>query len=508
MKRVVLISLCLLTAAACSEDPTTRVYPRLDIVATHVDDDGSPLLDFGPVPVLIPRELQVELVNRSRAHLEIRNLAIEGEEGVFSLETPFEQTIRIGPNESLEVSVIFRAPRQEGFSGSLLIESNDPDKESARVGLVGEGSTIGRVHIEPETIDFGLVGEWTQEVENVRIVSMGSAPLLVESVEIVEGSSPAFAVLGSTRPIELPPGRDGEPGGEVIVQVACAPTGEIEEDEVFGTVRIRTTDPNRREVEIPLRAAINRAPIAEFSIDPHNHAPNLPIALDGTASYDVDGHEPLTFEWRIKDQPLGATAVFDDPKSPTPILTVSEPGEYVIGLDVYDSLGVRCHPEDGSLETPCKTQVLPIQAENDLEIVLKWTHPVTDLDLHLLEGDAELYSELDCYWDNRTPDFGIPGDSNDDPRFTRESLKGYGPEEIVFPKPSGGKYKVVVEFAKANGATKPATTATVQVKVFGILEAQSTKVLSKPGEVWEVLEIDWPSAILTPIDKIREAVAR
>src|SRR5690606_17833409 len=120
------------------------------------------------------------------------------------------------------------------------------------------------------------------------IVSMGSAPLLVESVEIVEGSSPAFAVLGSTRPIELPPSRDGEPGGEVIVQVACAPTGEIEEDEVFGTVRIRTTDPNRREVEIPLRAAINRAPIAEFSIDPHNHAPNLPIALDGTASYDVD----------------------------------------------------------------------------------------------------------------------------------------------------------------------------------------------------------------------------
>jgi len=228
VKRVVLISLCLLTAAACSEAPTTRVYPRLDIVATHVDDDGSPLLDFGPVPVLIPRELQVELVNRSRAHLEIRNLAIEGEEGVFSLETPFEQTIRIGPNESLEVSVIFRAPRQEGFSGSLLIESNDPDKESARVGLVGEGSTIGRVHIEPETIDFGLVGEWTQEVENVRIVSMGSAPLLVESVEIVEGSSPAFAVLGSTRPIELPPGRDGEPGGEVIVQVACAPTGEIE----------------------------------------------------------------------------------------------------------------------------------------------------------------------------------------------------------------------------------------------------------------------------------------
>ena len=508
MRRIALTSLCLIVAAACSEDVTSQVYPRLDIVATHVDDDGSPLLDFGPVPVLIPRELRLELANRSRATLEIRNLVIEGEEGVFSLAEPFEETISLRANESIEVRVVFRPARQGPFSGFLLVESNDPDKKEARVGLIGEGSTIGRAHIEPDTIDFGMVGEWTQEVENVRIASMGSAPLLVESVEIVEGSSPAFAVLGSTRPVELPAGRDGKPGGEVVVQVACAPTGDIVEDELFGTLRIRTTDPDRREVEIPLHATVNRAPIAEFSVDPHNHAPNLPIALDGTASHDVDGHEPLSFEWRIKYQPFGATVVFDDPTSPTPTLTVSEAGEYVIGLDVYDSLGVRCHPEDGSLATPCKVQTLQIQAEDDLEIVLKWTHPTTDLDLHLLEGNAELYSEGDCFWDNRTPDFGIPGDATDDPRFTRESLKGYGPEEIVFSKPSGGKYRVVVEFAKDNGAAKPETLATIEVKVFGILEAQKSQVLVKPGQIWEVLEIDWPSATLTPIDVIREAVAR
>jgi hypothetical protein len=502
------ISFLLVAVAACSEPTTTAVNPKLAVVATHVDDDGNPLLDFGPVPVLLRRELVLVLENQSRAPLRIRTFELQDESGVFSLPDGFEAPTTIPGNESREVRVVFRPERQEAFSASILIESNDPRNDSVVVGLDGEGSTIGRVEIEPDTIDFGVVGEWTQAVENVRIASVGTAPLLVESIEILEGSSAAFAVLGSTKPTELPPPRDGNPGGEVIVQVACAPTDAIEENELSGTLRIRTTDPDRREVDIELRATVNRAPIAEFSIDPANHAPNLPIALDGTASYDPDGDEPLTFEWRVFDQPVGTTATFDDPTSPTPTLTVSQPGTYKIGLDVYDALGLPCRAPGGSELVPCKTQQLDIMAEDDLIVRLTWTHPITDLDLHLLEGNSELYSEWDCYWDNRNPDFGIPGDTGDDPRFTKESLKGFGPEEIVFSKPSGGSYTVAVEFAKTNGAADPTTEAVLEVYVFGKLEARMETTLSTPGQVWDVLSIDWPSAILTHIDEIREAVAR
>ncbi len=498
-------SLAAILAAGCGDDTdTTGVRPRISVQATHVDENDNPLLDFGPSPVLLPRKLSLVITNRGRAPLEIRAFELNDESGVFSIDPdPSRSSLRQG--EEVEVVVTFRPTAQEGYEGSILIRSNDPSRESVRVGLEGVGSTIGRVEIEPDAIDFGMVGEWTQEVRNVRIASVGSAPLLVESIELVEGSSAAFAILGSTRPTELPAAGDQGPGGEVVIQIACAPTDAIEEDAPTGTLRIRTTDPDRREVDIPLSASINRAPFAEFDVHPANHAPHLPILLDATDSHDPDGHEPLSFAWRVVHFPVGTTVEFDDPTSPTPTVTFSHPGTYRIGLDVYDALGLACRAPEGSQTLPCAYQDIDIRSEDDIVVELTWKHKLTDLDLHLLEGDAELYSDGDCFWANQRPDFGFLGDDADDPRFTRESLKGFGPEEIVFSKPSAGTYRVVVEFAKTNGADEPETEAIVNVYVFGKLSAQMTATLTAPKQIWEVLTIEWPAAVVTPVDEIREA---
>ncbi len=507
MKRPVLVFALLFAFAAtgCSGSTTTTVQPRLSVYATHVDDDGTPLMDFGPVPVLLKRELTLVLANTSRATLELKRLELRDETGMYEIDEAIGPTL-VGSGDSVEVRITFRPEQQERFVATLYVESNDPSNREVEVRLDGTGSTVGRVEIEPEAIDFGMVGEWTQEVENIRLASVGTAPLLVESIELLEGSSPAFTILGSTRPTELPPPTDGRPGGEVILQVACAPTDAIEEDELEGTLRIVTTDPDRRQIDIPLSATVNRAPFARFEIDPANHAPNLPVALDATESYDPDGHEPLHFEWRIVNLPLGTTASFDDPNSPTPTFTASHPGVYRIGLDVYDAHGLACRAPEGSQILPCETKELAILSEDDLVITLSWKHAVTDLDLHLLEGDSPLYSEGDCFYDNRTPDFGILDDPTDDPRFIRDSLKGFGPEEIVFSKPSDGTYSVAVEFAKTNGASNPETEAIVRVYVFGQLEAEMSTTLTRSGQLWKVLSIDWPSAEITEIDEVREKV--
>lgn len=492
-------------AAGCSDPETTTVQPRLSVQSTHVDEDGTPLMDFGPYPVLLEKESELVLANVGRAVLEITKIELRDETGMFTIaeaETIAPTSLEGG--ESMEVKITFRPERQEHFVGSVHIESNDPSKEEAEVRLDGLGSTIGKVEIEPESFDFGVVGEWTQEVANIRIASAGTAPLLIESIELLEESSPAFAVLGSTKPTELPPPEDGLPGGEVVLQVACAPTDAIEEDELSGTLRIRTTDPERRQIDIPLTASVNRAPFAIFEIDPANHAPNLPVELDASASYDPDGDEPLHFEWRVVNLPLGTTAEFDDPNSPTPTLIASHPGTYRIGLDVYDAQGLACRAPEGSQTLPCAMEDLAILSEDDLVITLSWKHALTDLDLHLLDGNSELYSEGDCFWDNRQPDFGILGDPVDDPRFTKESLKGFGPEEVVFSKPSGGTYSVAVEYGKTNGAEDPETEAILRVYVFGSLEAEMSATLTTPGQIWDVLTIEWPAAVVTPIDEIRE----
>lgn len=489
-------------AAGCSEPPTARVDARMDVRASHVDEDGNPLMDFGPSPVLLQKKLTLEIANVGRAPLQIKNFELQDEAGVFEIDhDPSKTSLKNG--EKVEVVITFRPEEQASYTGAILIESNDPSQTEVHVGLDGVGSTIGRVEIEPDAIDFGVVGEWTQELANVRISSVGSAPLLVESIELVEGSSAAFAVLGSTRPTELPPPGEQGPGGEVVIQVACAPTDEILEDELTGTLRIRTTDPDRREIDIALKASVNRAPIAVFEIHPANHAPLLPVLLDATGSYDPDGDEPLSFAWRVTQFPVGTEAVFDDPTSPTPTITFSHPGTYRIGLDVFDAQGLACRAPEGSQTLPCASQNIDIFSEDDIVIELTWKHKTTDLDLHLLEGDAELNSDGDCFWANPRPDFGFLGDDADDPRFTRESLKGFGPEEIVFSKPSAGTYKVAVEFAKTNGADEPATDAIVNVYIFGKLAAQMKTTLNAPKQVWDVLTIEWPDAIVTAVDEVR-----
>lgn len=494
-----------IAAAACSDPGTSSVQPRLTVIPSHVDEDGSPLMDFGPVPVLLTRELILELANHSRATLEIVKLELRDETGMFSLGEEFG-TAAIASGESIEVKIRFRPEQQEQFLASVLIESNDPSNREVEVRLEGKGSTIGKVEIEPEAIDFGMVGEWTQEVESIRIASVGTAPLLIEAIELLDDSSAAFAILGSTKPTELPPPEDGRPGGEVIIQVACAPTDAIEENELSGTLRITTTDPERRQIDILLSATVNRAPIASFEIDPANHAPKIPVALDATASYDPDGHEPLRYEWRVVSLPIGTTLEFDDPHSPTPTVIASHPGDYRIGLDVFDAHGLACRAPEGSQTLPCRSQDLAILSEDDLVITLSWKHELTDLDLHLLEGNAELNSMGDCFWDNPAPDFGILDDPSDDPRLVRDSLKGFGPEQIVFSKPSGGSYKVAVHYSKTNGAKEPETEAVVRVFVFGRQEAEMVATLTTPGQLWEVLTIEWPSAVLREIDEIREAV--
>lgn len=503
MRRLLGFACVALAWMACSDGPVQAVQPSIFVEATHVDDDGGLLLDFGKVPVLLKKTLHLTITNRSRAPLTIHELVLESEAGeVFTVGEEVDGTTLRG-GESVEVGVTFRPSEQVPFQGTIRIASNDPNRKLVQVGVDGEGSTVGKAEIDPRRLDFGMVGEWTQEVRNVRIASVGTAPLLIESIELVEGSSPAFMILGSTRPTELPPPAGGAPGGEVLLSVACAPTATTEGEAFAGQLRIVTTDPELREVIIELEATVNRAPIAIFTIDPSNHAPNLPIRVDASESFDPDGHEPLEFEWRPVRQPLGSTAYFENPNDPVTNFIVSEPGDYEIGLVVWDAHGLSCRTIEGSDLMPCAKERLPILSEDDLIITLVWTHPVTDLDLHLLDTGAELFSSRDCHWDNQRPDFGILGDTSDDPRFTKESLKGFGPEEIVFSKPSGGTYTVVVDFAKANGASNPLTDAILRVYVYGKLEAEMRATLDVPGQAWEVLQIDWPSGVLTEIDEVR-----
>ncbi|HWV37690.1 MAG TPA: choice-of-anchor D domain-containing protein [Vulgatibacter sp.] len=500
MRRAAILGLAAACLFACGDDLVTDVRADIVVTATHVDDEGRKLLDFGPVAVLERPKLSVLVENRGRAPLRLLGAAIEDEAGVFHVEGAFDGTSLLAA-ESVEIPVVFEPTALGSYEGKLILTHDDAAKGPVEVRLIGDGSTVARVELEPEVIDFGLVGERMQEVRTLTIRSVGTGPLLVDGVEWVENGG-EFAILGSPRPAKLPPPQDGLPGGSVDLRIACSPLATTEGDSLTGVLRIRTTDPDRREVLVQLHAQVNHAPIAVIAVEPGVPSIETPIAFDGSGSFDPDDHVPLAFAWRIFDQPLGANATFSDPTAEQPTLVVDTPGVYEIGLDVTDSMGLACYPPNGDPRLPCARTTVTVKTDVDLQIELIWDHPVTDLDLHLVEDGMPLYSASDCFWANKKPDFGNFGDTTDDPEMIRESLKGFGPETVVFPKPSGGTYGVRVEFAKSNGSPEPATKTTLRVYVYGVLEAEYTRTLDAPGQLWEVLDIAWPSAVLTPIDEL------
>lgn len=496
VRHALVFSTLVLLLAGCGTDQIGTVKPDIRVVPTHQTDDGQNLLDYGKVPVLNRSTLSLHVVNLGRAALTLETLELAGDEGVFRVDLPDGTVLQGG--QDLEIPVVFQPQAEADYEGRITLHHNDPSKGPIEVLLDGVGSTVGRVAVEPRLLDFGRVGEGEQEIRRFTIRSEGTAPLIVESIEVIEGS-PAFFFLSSTQtPASLPAPADGLPGGEVALSIACLPTVESPVD-LHGKVLIRTTDPEQREVEVELVASKNEAPVAIIGPTSGVPAPGDAIALDGRESHDPDGDDPIEFFWRVVDKPHTSEAYIEDPTSPTPRLITDVAGVYRVGLDVVDAAGLSCSHPQGNPALPCAFRDVEVLSADDVVVELIWDREVPDLDLHLMEGDAPLFSAGDCHWANREPDFGEQGNPADDPYLVRDALKGYGPEEIVLSAPSAGRFHVAVVYSKANGPTPVQTKATVRVFFYGILAAEVSQVLQAPSDRWDVLTFDWPSRTITEL---------
>src|SRR5262249_51818912 len=81
-------------------------------------------------------------------------------------------------------------------------------------------------------------------------------------------------------------------------------------------------------------STINSAPVSNAGPDRTARIGDV-IALDGSASTDVDG-DPLTYRWSFASKPNGSNAALQDPFSVTTSFVVDQFGDYVIQLIVND----------------------------------------------------------------------------------------------------------------------------------------------------------------------------
>nr|WP_225937333.1 choice-of-anchor D domain-containing protein [Myxococcus sp. RHSTA-1-4] len=407
------------------------------------------------------------------------------------MEVPFRVVAapdEVAAQSEAPVRLAFVPPREAAYTATLELHTDDPEHGTVEVSLRGEGRTAAVIEVEPEQLDFGRVAEGSAAVRTFTVRSRGSAPLVLEELGLASGTPATFELVGSTRtPAVL------DVGGEVQLTVRySAPLGAPPEA-ASGTLRLRTTDPGHREATVALRAWGNRAPMSIVTA-PGESVPGAEVVLDGAGSVDPDGDTPLTYQWVLRERPVGAQASLSQPGAASTMLRLDPvvPGAYEVELHVTDAAGAR------SLQ-PARARVVAVPAQR-LLVEVSWNNAVTDLDLHVLRGTDVVPGSVpeDCHYANPRPDWGAPG-PEEDPELLRDRLTGYGPEVFGYESPAPGTYRVAVVLARENGAVDPRSEATVRVYDRGVLKGEYRRTLAKQGDVWAVADVQWPAGIVTEV---------
>ncbi|MBW2258515.1 MAG: hypothetical protein JRI25_28535, partial [Deltaproteobacteria bacterium] len=210
------------------------------------------------------------------------------------------------------------------------------------------------------------------------------------------------------------------------------------------------------------------------------------VSFHGRESWDPNGHEIIDYNWRLVTRPSGSAARIPGEGADRYGFVPDMVGEYVAELVVTNDQCV--------MSPPCQVSVKAIPAE-DLWVEMHWQHSGDDMDLHLLEGSAALESNGDCYFGNCVgggPDWGRPGNGQDDPGLDLDDIEGTGPENINIYDPQPGTYTVVVH--DYPGSTyQNANAVTVKIHLAGELVFEDTHVIQGEDDYEYFAVIHWPS---------------
>lgn len=459
-------------AAGCDNRGVSQSKPQLS--------PPNAVLDFETVPVLNKKALDVPVISVGRVELRATEVRLANGDAGFSIEAAPTQPVPPGITEP--ITIAFVPKREQAYEDTLTFKTDDEQFPLVTVSLKGLGSTRAVADVMPSPLDFGRVHECGTGVALLTVASRGSADLEVREIGFTEDTPPGFQFVGSTRtPVTV------RSGGQIQLTLRYTAQAGASGD-ATGTVRLRTNDPEKEVLLVPLRATINRAPVADIG-PVGNGALGATVSFDGGASQDPDGNTPLTYKWSLRSKPLTSMSVLGSTDQSTTSLRLDPivPGTYEVQLEVTDALGAKsCQP--------ARAAVVATPAQK-LLVELFWDNAVTDLDLHVLRTPSSPLGAPpdDCYYQNRAPDWGLPMDPSDDPQLLRDALTGYGPEQFGYVNPIDSTYRVAVYFENAHLAANPASRATVRVYQYGVLKAETSRTLDRQGSIWSALDVTWPS---------------
>jgi len=217
------------------------------------------------------------------------------------------------------------------------------------------------------------------------------------------------------------------------------------------------------------------APVAVCSVTPDIVRPITESAnFLGSESYDPAGLD-LDYDWKLVDRPVGSTATMPSGTGADRYgFTADLAGDYVAELTVTNTAGIASEPCEAILTAE------PIEA---LWVEMFWESPGDDMDLHLLAPGGTPRTDSDCYYANCTGtwggglDWGVIGDTSDNPSLDLDDIPLTGPENINIDVPEDAVYTVFVHDYPGSVYTA-GNPVTVNIYLDGSLQWTDTRVIS------------------------------
>jgi hypothetical protein len=502
-------------------------------------------VDFGSVDAGEQEDVEVTLTNVGGGDLVLSRLSINGSEdfsALFQTEGDRDGELLNGEISppiviaSGEARVIIAryAPQLSGADlGDIVLTTNDPNSPNLSVPLRANGASPC-IQVTPESLDFGaglLVSGPDAETPNLRpiiIQSCGGSTLEISRIEF-EGA--VFNFTEEITPhdeetlIAIPASNvEDATLPELVLDVGFWPTEEMN---YGGRMLIYSnTSVEPTPVDLFGRGVANACPIPSTTIELYDVAPLEIITLDGTPSTDPGG-EVERWEWTVVDRPSGSVSQViesfenisdptlggpeDNLQTPQAVFFVDLAGRYEIDLVVYDNL-------DQASCAPTATARVVIEAipEKDLHIQLVWSTPNdpdetdtdgTDIDLHLKHQNAqdrwgEGANDWDCFFYNKSPDWGTIGEFLDNPSLDIDDTNGAGPENINLDRPEVGVnyeigalyYRSESVFGDPDRDPRIEHPSYVTTRVFArgdLIGEFIDQELIQRGQLWHIATVEW-----------------
>ena len=268
-----------------------------------------PELNFGQIALGTTgkRRILVENVGFSDLTVSQINPDTAGT-GLFAVS---RRSFGVPRGDSVVIEVDFSPVAEGVVMSEILIQSDDSDEGELRIPVQGEGVDLPpcAYTLSPETINFGIVQVLRSTTQGLRVQNVGTAPCLMNDIQIAPGSSSAYRLVdGNETGVMIPV------GGEKTIIVEYTPPAEGVD---MGSVTFYISDPTNSNREVTLRGVgsasallISPNEVAFGKIGVNCSTRNRTITVYNTGSQttkilDVEIPAGVSNEFQINNLPAG-----------------------------------------------------------------------------------------------------------------------------------------------------------------------------------------------------------